>query len=75
MILYLDWGNGISRDRAEEIIAEEGMDSSSRDVGHIVLTNGGITNSDDHEAANLTSEAAFRAQVVKWREAARSRQH
>ena len=70
VILHLDWRNGISRDRAEEIIAEEGMDAASVGYGAcLILKENGDLSDCGTPDANLTSEAAFRAQVIEWREA------
>jgi len=60
---------GIPASRAEEILAEEGMDETSvGPVACLVVTDDGRL-ADDHasEPADLSSEAAFRAQVVAWR--------
>lgn len=70
VILCLDWRNGISRERAEKIIEEEGM--NWHNVGHscvVISDDGTLTDGDAREAADLSSGSAFRAQVVAWRQA------
>lgn len=71
VILHLDWRNSISRDRAAEIIAEEGMDFDAVGPvqGLVIADSGDLVSDSAVESADLTSEAAFRAQVVAWREA------
>ena len=70
-ILSLDWRSGISRDRALEIIVEEEMDVGSLGcVECLTISDAGMLRDDsEEEAADLTSEDAFRAQVVAWGEA------
>lgn len=56
---------------AEQIIAEERMDYAHRGpVGSLTLTDDGMLADDQtSEPADLSSPAAFRAQVRAWREA------
>ena len=70
-ILSLDWRSGISRERALEIIAEEGMDAAGvGSVECLTISDNGTLRDDsgEGEMIDLTSEEGFRAQVVAWRE-------